>query len=494
MIKKKSTRYVSFLSICLLLALFLVACQLSEAPAASTETAPVREEPVTGPAKPPMDEGEPGGSADEAAAKPEGPEESVEDGEPDGPEVLALDLDMTGGQLLRPGEGREITALVELAGSGTANISWEASAGNISGEGLTVTYTAPPLAGGYTITALANRGEVRATLDVEVAAGERFSIVVIPDTQNMIRQSGNTMVDQMFSWVAASAANLDTVFVTHVGDVVSNASRSAEWQRAVDAFSHLAGRLPYSVTFGNHEYETHSDMDSSIEGYLANFGPARYESYPWYGGSDATGKNHYQIFEAGGREFLHLALEWEVPGDVSDPATAMGWARQVLEAHEGLPTIITTHAYLWDKPGYEGHSLEVYGPSYTGRETGSNTGQEIFRSLVEPYPQVFMVLGGHFHRGSLAKGTLGEYHQVSRNSAGQPVFEMLSNYQSHPGSGNGWLRIIEFAEGGGEDGLDRISVYTYSPVLDEYQVDWNSHFHFDLDFEERWSGAYVRSR
>src|SRR5690625_1173867 len=396
MIKKRTTWYIRLLSAFLMLALCLVACQLNEAPAGSSGTTPVQDEPLP-PVPEPVDEGEPDGSAEEVEPKPEEPE-------------------------------------------------------------------------------------------------ERFAIVVIPDTQNMIQDAGNTMVDQMLRWVAGSAHELNTVFVTHVGDVVSHASRSAEWERAAAAFSHLDGRLPYSVALGNHEYSTHSDMNSSFENYRSYFGPERYAAYPWYGGADSSGKNHYQIFTVGDREFLHVALEWEAPGEIDDPDSALGWVQGVVDAHPGVPTIVTTHDYLGDEPGLGGQAQGGMGPGRTRESSGSNTGAQIFEKLIEPNPQVFMVLGGHFHRGSLAKGTLGEYHQVSKNSAGQPVFEMLSNYQAYPNGGNGWLRIIEFTEGGGEDDLDRISVYTYSPVLDEYQDDDSSRFHFDLDFEERWSGAYVRSR
>src|SRR5690625_2438623 len=220
---------------------------------------------------------------------------------------------------------------------------------------------------------------------------DRFSLVVIPDTQNMVSSEARSrMVEEMISWTVDSAEHLELAFVTHVGDVVSRAIRDAEWARANRALSQLDGVLPYSVAFGNHEYSTHSNMDTPFDNYLRYFGPERYATYAWYGGSDDSSKNHFQRFTAAGRDFLHRALESEVPGEVNDPTTAIGWAREVLEEYEGVPTIITTHAYLWDEPGREGRSLEPEGPWHTGRDTGSNSGEEIFRKIVEPYPQVFM--------------------------------------------------------------------------------------------------------
>ena len=42
-----------------------------------------------------------------------------------------------------------------------------------------------------------------------------------------------------------------------------------------------------------------------------------------------------------------------------------------------------------------------------------------------------MVPNGHFS---------GEYQQTSLNGAGEPVFEMGSDYQSRANSGDGWMR------------------------------------------------------
>ena len=73
----------------------------------------------------------------------------------------------------------------------------------------------------------------------------------------------------------------------------------------------------------------------------------------------------------------------------------------------------------------------------------------------------------------------------SPNSAGSKVYEMLANYQSYENGGNGWLRIIKFLPGEGENGLDRIKVETYSPTLNDFQSGNGSDFAFDLDFSER---------
>ena len=74
-----------------------------------------------------------------------------------------------------------------------------------------------------------------------------------------------------------------------------------------------------------------------------------------------------------------------------------------------------------------------------------------------------MVLNGHFP---------GEGHRTVTNDAGQPVFEMVADYQSRANGGDGFLRLIEFNPAAG-----RVDVKTYSfgiqaskafPVLSPY--------------------------
>jgi len=320
---------------------------------------------------------------------------------------------------------------------------------------------------------------------------DAFTVVVLPDTQNMlgVKTANNDMVATMTAWIVDNVAERDIAFVTHVGDIVDRGHDPLEWQRAHEQLGALAGSVPYGIALGDHDYEVEEDMGSSTAYYRHYFGPQRYDAYDWYGGSGPDGLSHYQFFESGGRTFLHVTLEWEARGPADDPSTPLGWARAVIEQHAELPTIITTHAYVWDLPGYEGRTwsrshLEGYVVDEAGRTSyPGSTGQAIFEAVVAPYDNVFMVLNGHYHRG---KGSSdGEYHQVSLNDAGSEVYEMLSNFQDYPNGGDGWMRLIEFRPGGGDALPDRIEVATYSPVRDEYQLDAASAFHFDLDFAQR---------
>ena len=306
------------------------------------------------------------------------------------------------------------------------------------------------------------------------ANGEPFTVVVLPDTQNYVNSSSNApLFTQQTQWIAdqvnveGNPRNIQ--FVSHLGDVVSTGSNLTQWQRADASMSVLDGVIPYGVLPGNHDYNSTGDKSTGTVNYVANFGPDRFTGESWYGGADPSGNNSYQRFSAGGYDFIHLALEWRPA--LNSPVRAVSpieWAQSVLDANPNTPVILSTHENLDDEPA--------------GR---SGSGQDLWEALVSRNDQVFMVLNGHYH--SVGGTNDGEYHQVSFNNAGRPVFEVLQDYQDYPNGGDGWLRLIEF-----DGASDRIGFETYSPVLDQFQTEtvaqvgqFASQFEFTVDFASR---------
>ncbi len=77
--------------------------------------------------------------------------------------------------------------------------------------------------------------------------------------------------------------------------------------------------------------------------------------------------------------------------------------------------------------------------------------------------------------------TRHEYLNASgRSAAGQALYEVLVDYQSRTGGGTSWLQMLEFDEDAG-----MINVPTYSPSLDQYETDADSHYSFAMDFNAR---------
>lgn len=321
------------------------------------------------------------------------------------------------------------------------------------------------------------------------ALAQPWTLVVVPDIQHYVDQSANVDdLNTQMQWIADNIYPYNIRFVTQIGDIVQHGDEPIEWERAENGIDKIHGLVPYSVSIGDHDYDLQEVRASGWAEYVARFGPLRYAGMSWYRGSSPDQKSHYQKFTAGGREFLHITLEWEAPGSLSDPTSPMGWAKSILDANPSTPTIISTHSYIWDRPGQEGRTNGI-------EEDGGNgsSGEMMWSDLIRSSPQVFMVVNGNFHAGSgqysstNPSGTSndGEFHQVSYNLYGLPVYEMLSNYQDYPNGGDGWIRLLTFQPGGGENGLDRISVSTYSTTKNAYQIDARSEFFFDLNFEDR---------
>lgn len=333
-----------------------------------------------------------------------------------------------------------------------------------------------------------------------------FTVVVIPDTQiNVFSPSWLRGFTDHTSWIRENIALNNISFVTHLGDVVQGELGGLEnlptlgWQdqlnRAHVAMSQLDAIniednqvLPYSVSLGNHDLLPRGDKLNSEDpitggGFRTFFGAGRYEAYKighnnpyqWYGGSDATQWNHYQIFRAGPYTYLHLNLELEPQNPENDLAIprmvgindALVWAQSIINAHPGLPTIISTHKLLTDfrgqsnLTGFWGDGIDEFFGGYR-----STTGQVVWERLVKGNSQVFMTINGHEHEGPYRED--GEYHQVSINDSGLSVFEIQVNYQDYFNllTGNDpYLRLIEFDPQAGQ-----IRNRTFSPTFAKFSA------------------------
>jgi diacylglycerol kinase family enzyme len=321
------------------------------------------------------------------------------------------------------------------------------------------------------------RGSIQAVSVLNASTAEdyactlQFTVAVLPDTQKYSEQQLQPFFDQT-QWIANNADSENIAFVSHVGDVVENGAQyESEWVFADAAMDILDGTdIPYSVTIGNHDYDiagTHStvnrfaglDAAGNVDPLLVDksFGPSRYEGESWFLGASDDLLNYCQIFTADGQDYLHINLEWE------PRLSSVEWAQQQIDAHPELPVILSTHYFI--DPLVDGHFLTTYS------DDGLN-GEELFQALVYPNPQIFMVLSGHNT----------EWHEVSTDEAGFQVIEIMTDYQSRVNGGNGWMQLIGF-----DPDLNRIDVQTYSPTLDQFELDGNSQFSFDFDFDQRFN-------
>ena len=269
---------------------------------------------------------------------------------------------------------------------------------------------------------------------------ENFTIVVLPDTQ-YYSQSYPMIFENQTKWIVQNENVLNIVFVANLGDIVNTSSQDYQWQNADNAMSILDGKVPYGILPGNHD---------GYANYERYFPASRYEGYSYWGGSYDSSKstgnsvssspnmNNYQLFTWGGMDFITLSLQYSPPADV------LSWADNVLSEYSNRRAIISTHSYL-----------------NTNGSLTDDGGTNIYKDVVVPENNVFLVLCGHNH---------GEVENIY-NVENRTVYQLLSDYQEDASGGNGWLRIMEFVPS-----ENKIYVRTYSPYLDQYDNDSNSQF------------------
>ncbi|UZK67043.1 serine/threonine protein phosphatase [Sphingomonas sp. M1-B02] len=319
---------------------------------------------------------------------------------------------------------------------------------------------------------------------------------MIPDTQNYVdyrhqKWSGFPFdaVEQFYAqmqWVAANArsAGGDIVFATHMGDVWQHYSewmdpehaargfkwianggsevamspkahtRSFEIPAAIAAYQLIAGKLPFSVIPGNHDFDAlwtdpaHPPRPELKKAGLRHVGGLRgfqsafsdksqfFSGQPWYVGSHEGGADSAQIFTAGKCRFLHIGLQYHAPD------ASLAWATAMLRRFPGLPTIVSTHDYL----ARNGSRNLASNPDNSVLDRRDNNPQMLWDAFISRNDQIFLVLSGHVG---------GQGFSVETNRSGKKVYQMMADYQGRgqtakdggaEGSdvGDGWLRLLRF--------------------------------------------------
>lgn len=353
------------------------------------------------------------------------------------------------------------------------------------------------------------------------ADGDTFTIAVIPDTQNYVDYERQTaegfpfdardLLIEQLQYVAdhAESRGGDIAFVTAVGDIWQHPSiaidpehaargfagrplagdqvdevgrqvREVEIPNAIAAFSVLNGAVPFSVVPGNHDFdarwvETARRIDGVHPVAVRHFGGLTqftrafgdqsdfFMNRPWYVASNDGGADSAQVFTAGGFRFLHIGLQFS-PSDAS-----LKWAERVMQAHRGLPTIVTTHEFLGKTAKRKGAVVD----DLNAVDPYDNNPQAVWDKLISRNDQIFMVLSGHYY---------GQAFRHDENAFGHQVYQVLTDYQGRRQTsldaglpadkaapvGDGWLRLLQFDF---SDATPVVRVRTYSTHYKLYAGD-----------------------
>lgn len=282
-----------------------------------------------------------------------------------------------------------------------------------------------------------------------------FAIVALPDTQMytaQLRDGTPEMFAAQTGWIVSNRIARNIVYVTMEGDISNDGNKTAkQWQHATNALARLEDPsltglpqgLPYGTVVGNHD--THHGGTASYNQY---FGTNRFAGRSYYGGHyGADNDSHYDLFSAGGRDYIVLALTMAAGSD----SNLMAWANGVLTSNAHRRAIVVTHSLLNPAPCTEPAPWTPEGPAIFGALSGNTN--------------LFLMLCGHRHGE-------GRRHEVLEG--GHAIDVVLADYQSYRNGGDGFLRLLEFSPSN-----RCIRVKTYSPWTGEWATGENSHFKLD---------------
>lgn len=300
-------------------------------------------------------------------------------------------------------------------------------------------------------------------IDLAKVTPGSWSLAVLPDTQ-VYAESYPGIFDAQTAWIKHNVKPLDIKYVLHLGDI-TNRNTPEQWQNAYRSMSLLHGSVSYALAPGNHDYGPGGNAatrDTYVNDYF------KFDEYMKQNPNIVAfepGKidNTYHRFEAGGKKWIVIALEW-APRD-----EAVAWANEVMTKYKDHIGILITHAYMFsDSTRYDwSKGRQSWNPHGYQTPGTKNDGEQLWQKLVSKH-RFAMTLNGHV----LNDGT---GYLVTEDAAGRKVPQILANYQMRALGGSGYLRVMEFQPDG-----RTVRMKAYSPIYDRFIPRSDHSFDFQI--------------
>ena len=304
------------------------------------------------------------------------------------------------------------------------------------------------------------------TIIIQVTHQERsWTIVIIPDTQWYFQNDESyAILTQMTQWIKDNRKARNIKMVLHLGDITDN-NTPEEWVKAKASMSVLHGQVPYIMCVGNHDSATNGfmiDRTTLMNKYFSvEDNPLNKEIF---GGSYGAGlENAYYLFNAGGKDYMVLSLEFGPRQEVVD------WANRMVAEHPASSVLLITHDYMDEKSRVDtGIACRTtptrdFSPSLfpIGKNDSAHCGEELWEELVSKNPNFEFVFSGHQVDADGDKIATG--HRSDKRENGYTVHQTLFNAQWSSKGGEGWLRLVEFRPDG------KVQHKTYSSYKNEWK-------------------------
>lgn len=260
----------------------------------------------------------------------------------------------------------------------------------------------------------------------------QFTLAVMPDTQYLAWGSQDSInmepLEESFRYVINNSgddAGDNIVFLAGLGDITQDGDPTS-FKAVGKAFKVLDNHdVAYSVLAGNHDVP--GDDSRGDSAYLQTMGPQRFKGAKTFAASDPSGYNTAHIFQAAGRSWLLLALDWRTTD------AGLAWANDMIKAHPKMPVIVTTHELVTPTYGDTVFPYESGDPENNAVPT--SYGQRLWDELIKDNDQIFLTINGHFWpNGRMTK----------KNAHGNDVHMHITNYQNRFMGGGAMLRLYHF--------------------------------------------------
>lgn len=318
--------------------------------------------------------------------------------------------------------------------------------------------------------------EVRFYGRKKTSSGAKFTIVGLPDTQfyteevqgtNSSGGGHNGIFKSQTQWIADHRIDSSIAFVVQLGDCVQNgdnppgADDQIEWKRADTSMKKIEfpnvpviDGIPYGICVGNHDQGTIGNPDLPSNNYNSFFGSSRFTGRAYYGGHYGTDNdNHYELFTAGGIDFIHISIEYYPNGTTASLQPVLDWADALLKTYPNRKGILSSHNLLTT-----GNPANFQGP-----------GQKIYTDLKDN-PNLILMLAGH---------VAGEGRRTDVFN-GNTIHTIMADYQSgYSNGGNGYLRIMQFLPA-----QNLLNIRTYSPYSNTSLTGSGSQFSLPVNLSE----------
>ena len=260
-----------------------------------------------------------------------------------------------------------------------------------------------------------------------------FSFAWITDTQYYAEQYTENF-DAVTNWIVDNKDSLGIEYVIHTGDIVDEFNEEYQFVNASNELAKFeAAGLPYGLLGGNHDV-AHGNAVYNL--YYKYFSSDRYESNPWYGAAYDNNKGHYDLMTVDGEELLMIYMSWDIYTPEVD------WINSVLEQYPDRKAFIMTH------------------PGINAKATPDYFSDLLLEEVCRTHKNVVAMLNGHYHGSSL---NFVGFDDDGDGVDDRTVYRICTDYQSAPGGGQGYIKMLYF-----DLANDKIYLNSYSPVTDDF--------------------------